>query len=211
MKNFIILSCPVILMMTQFLSVDGWLPLPQPPQPPRPPRPRRPAKRAAATAATVAIAISTSVALSAPPPAFALSETDLGQIEKLLEAKIEASNKQLEAKMDGNNKLIEAKMDANNKLIEASIKELKTELGIYPVITAGIAIAYASNSDNRLADALDRFDSQKEGLKKDLERDTSTKAIAGGIGGGVVTVGFVILVFSLVQTASYQLASQPAS
>ena len=60
-------------------------------------------------------------------------------------------------------------------------EDLKVELGIYPLLTAGIAIASNSIMANKLDDTLKRFDESTCGLKKRLEENVETKAFRVGL------------------------------
>ena len=64
---------------------------------------------------------------------------------------------------------------------------------VSPVITAGFAAWSNRDSSNKLDDTFKRFADQRENIKKELEADTTVKAINGSIAGSALTVVLIAI------------------
>ena len=92
---------------------------------------------------------------------------------------------------------IEDVIMASEARTNLKIREIDTKLTaisiVSPVITAGFAAWSNRDSSNKLDDTLKRFADQRENIKKELEADTTVKAINGSIAGSALTVVLIAI------------------
>lgn len=145
------------------------------------------------------------ILLSLPPPAEAISSSELAQISKLFsEFKAEFKEELMQSQSDFKTELKADMIQSQNEYREL----LKKDLGFYPTVTAGIAlftgaftvgVAQISNEvmRSKVDDTVNRFVESKDGLKKELEANTKSKALGSSIAGGFIAVSLMLFVLSV--------------
>ena len=133
--------------------------------------------------ASLLVAITVLASSTYPLPAHGLTKQDVEDVIMASEARTNLKFKEMEEKI--------------LKGTDMKIREIDTKLTaisiVSPVITAGFAAWSNRDSSNKLDDTLKRFADQRENIKKELEADTTVKAINGSIAGSALTVVLIAI------------------